>query len=208
MEEHCRRVQCAKNESGDNQSAYTRNPRLINRIGKKKSENAKKGKDKMHCTTCSRDNHIMENCFHVGKIKCYKCKKFRHKKAECRSKIKSEGSQKSKDQKVANATSIKKESHIAEMAESSKKAEEDISLIVSDENPMITNDSKIEEDVYDDMYMHDAFIGMNFSSHMYDWLVDSGLTNHIVNDWRLFTTFQPMRNTVVYGIGSKCNRPY
>jgi len=208
MEEHRQRVQRVKDESGDNQSAYAGNPRLINWIGKKKLENAEKGKDKdkMHCMTCGCDNHITENCFHTGKIKCYKCKKFRHKKAECHSKIKSEGSQKSKDQKVADTTLIKKESHIAEMAESSKKAEKDILLIISDENPMITDDSKIKEDVYDDMYMHDAFIGVNFSSHMYDWLVDSGSTNHIVNDRQLFTTFQPMRNTIVYGIGSKTSK--
>ncbi len=191
MEEHCCHTQCVKEV--DSKSQYAGNPKLINRISKKKLENAKKGKDKekMHCTMCRRDNHNTKNCFHAGKIKCFNCKKFGHKKADCHSKKKSEGSQKSKDQKVADATLTKKESHVAE------ETNEGMTLIATEE------DALMEEDLKNDVYMHDAYIGMNFSLRMCDWLVDSGSTNHIVNDWKLFTMFQPMKNAIVYGIGGK-----
>ena len=197
MEEHHCQTQRAKDK--DSESQYAGNLKLINWISKKKSENAKKGKDKekMHCTMCRQDNHNTKNCFHTGKIKCFNCKKFRHKKANCHSKKKSKGSQKSKDQKVANATLAKKESHVAEVTNGG------MTLIMTEEEPLIIKDTLMEKDLKNGVYMHDAYIGVNFSLRMCNWLVDSGLTNYIVNDQKLFTTFQPMKNAIIYGIGGK-----
>ncbi len=148
----------------DSKSQYTGNLKLINQISKKKLENAEKGKDKekMHCTTCRQDNHNTENCFHTGKIKCFNCKKFGHKKANCHSKKKSKGSQKSKVQKVADMTSTKKKSHVAEETNGG-------TTLIMTEEPSIIEDALMEEDLKNNVYMHDAYIGVNFSSRMCDW---------------------------------------
>jgi len=98
---------------------------------------------------------------------------------------------------VANATLAKKESHVAEVTNGG------MTLIMTEEEPLIIKDTLMEKDLKNGVYMHDAYIGVNFSLRMCNWLVDSGLTNHIVNDQKLFTTFQPMKNAIIYGIGGK-----
>ena len=39
------------------------------------------------------------------------------------------------------------------------------------------------------------------ASHQHDWLADSATTSHITNQRSAFTTFQPLTNTSVRGVG-------
>ena len=66
------------------------------------------------------------------------------------------------------------------------------------ESNKVTYDNSVEDD---DLYL--ANITANENSHMYDWLADTGSTNHIVNSCELFVTYESTPDATICGVGSK-----
>jgi hypothetical protein len=58
------------------------------------------------------------------------------------------------------------------------------------------------DNVYDYNVQYENFAA-NESAHMYDWLADTGSTNHISNRRELFSSYEPMLEATVHGVGSK-----
>ena len=63
---------------------------------------------------------------------------------------------------MADMTSTKKKSHVAEETNGG-------TTLIMTEEPSIIEDALMEEDLKNNVYMHDAYIGVNFSSRMCDW---------------------------------------
>jgi hypothetical protein len=180
-----------KGENG-NQSAYASSSKLlINCVGQ---QNQKGPRPK--CSRCGRTNHKTEDCYSTSKPKCNFCNKLGHKEKQCRLKKKALKPQTNKEKMVADATSKQPEANIAEVGEE----EESLMAMDLEEFP------DIEYDLTDTAYDHDmhyASICSNESARMYDWLADTGSTNHIAN-WRdLFSSYEPTPEATVYGVGGK-----
>src|SRR6266852_5279991 len=103
------------NENGQTAYAATNKP-LAKHIGNA-TQKPNQGKKHARCTHCGRNNHSVENCYHIKKPKCSGCHKLGHEIDDCRSKKKSQSSTScyNKDKKVADALVPVKQANIAEM---------------------------------------------------------------------------------------------
>ncbi len=188
-EEYRRRLKRDNEEGNNGQSAYASKPSLINRLDKNQSQNQNRNAKRQHCTHCGRNNHTIDNCYHISKPKCRNCKRLGHKKDKCRFKAKSEGSNKQKDELVAEV--IKPKAHIAE--------------ITDDQTTMIATAAEFtlpDDPFIDDEKDYQAHTAVNADSCMYDWLADSGSTTHITNQRQLFIKYESTPNAIIYGIGN------
>lgn len=192
-EEYRRRLKRGSIVSNGNESAYANSNSLINRIGKKNQGSKKQNASStsQHCTHCGRNNHNVEDCYHSAKPKCQICKKLGHKDEECRFKKKGQKPKKGKDKMVANTT--KNQTHIAQL-----ETEEEETL-ASMETETLTEETFIEEN--DDYKMYLASLAANENARMYDWLADSGSTNHIANRRELFSSYERTPEATVHGVG-------
>jgi hypothetical protein len=72
----------------------------------------------MHCTHCGRDNHNVENCYHIVKLKCPICNRIGHKEETCHFKKKTQKPHRQKDKLVNDAialNALKKQLNITEI---------------------------------------------------------------------------------------------
>src|SRR3984885_7656067 len=105
-----------KRDNDDANSSYAATNRpLTKRIGNAvQKQNNSPGKKRLRCTHCGRNNHLVENCYHLDKPKCSGCDKLGHKVEKCRSKKKSVNlARTDKDKMVADALAPVKEAHLA-----------------------------------------------------------------------------------------------
>jgi transposase InsO family protein len=150
-------------------------------------------KNKTRCTHCGRANHLVENCYHLSKPKCTFCKKLGHKEHECKSKKKS--FKPHKDKLVADATaSQSRDKTVANVADD---------MEIDGDETMAALDAELisNSDICDDMYLTN--LAANEASRLYDWLADSGSTNHITNRRDIFSSYEPTPDATVQGVGNK-----
>ena len=144
------------------------------------------------------NNHKVKNCYHATKPKCTICKWIGHEAKNCRFKKKTQKPQKDKNNIVTNVTSTKGEAHIAEIG-----SEEETLMACDAENPTLY-DNPFFEDISDpNVYTN---VTTNESAHMYDWLVDSGSINHITNWREFYSSYEPMPEATVHGVGGKISQ--
>jgi hypothetical protein len=153
----------------------------------------------MHCMHCGRDNHNIENCYHIAKPKCPICNRIGHKEEKCRFKKKTQKPRRQKD-KLVNDTiapnAPKKQLNIAEIG-----SDEETLAAVRNEDPMM-NDDPLINNLYD-YNVRFANVATNTDDHLYDWLADTGSTNHITYRCELFSTYEPTLGVTVHGVGGK-----
>jgi hypothetical protein len=58
---------------------------------------------------------------------------------------------------------------------------------------------------YSNQYQYDVYLAstVNENSRMYDWLADMGSTNHISNQRKIFSSYEPTPDVTVHGVGGK-----
>ena len=98
---------------------------------------------------------------------------------------------------AADATAPKKETNVAEAIGD---GEETLAAIGGDLH-MLPDDPFVD-DIYDYNVKY-ANVASNESIRMYDWLADSGSTNHITNRRELFSSYEPTPEATVHGVGGK-----
>jgi hypothetical protein len=154
---------------------------------------------RMHCMHCGCNNHNIENCYHIAKPKCPICNRIGHKEEKCRFKKKTQKPRRQKD-KLVNDTiapnAPKKQSNIAEIG-----SDEETLAAVRNEDPMM-NDDPLIDNLYD-YNVRFANVATNTDDHLYDWLADTGSTNHITYRCELFSTYEPTLGVTVHGVGGK-----
>ena len=195
-EEYRRRVQRGNGSTDSTYSAYGKP--LANRIGRA-AQDQKQKISKLKCTHCGRTNHKFENCYHASKPKCTICKKLGHDGDHCRknkdkSKKKKSSFQTNKDKRVIDALTTKEETQLAEVDE-------------DDEDETLTAMEIEKSSLSDCVSLYDcddlASLASNEASRMYDWLADSGSTNHITNRREFFSSYESTPGATVQGVGGK-----
>ena len=192
------------------ESAYAANkPTLASRISKgvqksKKDKGKPKAtqKGKIKCTHCGRTNHKVEDCYHASKPKCTLCEKIGHTEDQCYSKKKTSTSNSRNDKKkqIADALASKKETHVAE--ETADSDEETLMAM----NAESSNNANADQFLIDPNYDYDVNLASpayNEDARMYDWLADSGSTNHIACRRDLFSSYEQTPDATVHGVGGK-----
>ena len=148
----------------------------------------------MHCTHCGRTNHKIKNCYHISKPQCSYCKKLGHKEAICKTKKKT-SHPRNKDKIVAKVLTFPQEANAA--PDYNDYDDEEAETLTA-----LNADSFNEPILFDDdMYLANSTV--NEASRMYDWLADSGSTHHITNRRELFSSYDPMLQAIVHGVGGK-----
>jgi len=110
-----------------------------------------------------------------AKPKCTICKRIGHEAENCCFKKKTQKSQKDKNNIVTDMTSTKGEAHIAEIG-----SDEEMLMACNAENPTLYDNPFFKDVSNPNVYTN---VTTNESACMYDWLADSGSTNHITNQW-------------------------
>jgi hypothetical protein len=146
---------------------------------------------RQYCTHCGRTNHKIDDCYHLAKPKCSSCNKLGHKVDDCRFKKKNYRRQQKHDL-VTDAT--KKEANIAE-----HKSDDEETLAA------VETTSVVDAPSYNNEYENDVYLAstVNENSRMYDWLADTGSTNHISNQREIFSSYEPTPDVTVHGVGGK-----
>ena len=151
--------------------------------------------ERIHCTHCGRDNHKVKNCYYAAKPKCMICKWIRHKAKNCRFKKKAQKPWKDKNNIVVEATSTKGEAHIVEIG-----SDEEALMACDAEIPTLYNNPFYKDISDPNIYTN---IATNESTCMYDWLADTGSTNHITNRQELYSSYEPTPGATVHRVSSK-----
>ena len=95
-------------------------------------------------------------------------------------------------------TSTKGEAHIAEIG-----SDEETLMACDAKNPTLY-DNPFFKDVSDpNVYTN---VATNESAHMYDWLADSGSTNHITNWQELYSSYEPTPGATVHRVSGKISQ--
>ena len=94
----------------------------------------------LHCSHCGRDNHKIENCYHIAKPKCMICKWIRHEANNCHFKKKMQKPRKDKNTIVTKVTSTKGEAHIVEIG-----SDEETLMACDAENPTLFDNPFIKD---------------------------------------------------------------
>jgi hypothetical protein len=124
------------------------------------------------------------------------CKRISHKEDQCCFKKKTQKPHKQKEKLIANTTALKKEAHVAKVG-----TDEEMLVAIGDDQNM-----NIDNSLFDNIYnynVHYANLAFNKDYHIYDWLADSGSTNHISNWCEIFSSYKPTPEATVYGVGDK-----
>jgi hypothetical protein len=150
----------------------------------------------LHCTHYGRNNHKIKDCYHASKPKCTVCKKLSHKEDKCSFKKKTQKPCKSKNKKIAELSALKKETHIVEIG-----SDNETLVAIGDNHFMITDDPLIN-DIFDYNVQY-GNLAANSSDHMYNWLVDIGSTNHILNWHENFSSYEPTPEATIHGVSGK-----
>jgi hypothetical protein len=149
----------------------------------------------MNCKHCGRNNHWTRDCHHLGKSKCDGCGKFRHAATDCwhkacSSKRKFEDKEKEKE-KIYKKPKKEETNEGEEIEEITFNIEEDELF-----NPDEGESYNFEE--YDSCNLE----GIDECVLYYDWLADSATTSHVTNQHEAFTTYQPLKEITVAGVGN------
>jgi hypothetical protein len=204
MEEYCRR-QKRKGEDGNENQTNLAKLMLGNRITKPASNQNEDAK-RIKCSHCGWNNHKAENCYHALKPKCTHCKRLGHPEDRCRFKKKNQKStsQRDKDKRtIAAAATTKKETHTTEAGSDNE------TLTAMDAETSIDAESFMIDDPFiDDTTEYNSYLASQAStnddsSRLYDWLVDSGSTNHITNQRELFTIYGETPGATIHRVGGK-----
>jgi transposase InsO family protein len=140
------------------------------------------------------------------KPKCTHCKRLGHPEDRCRFKKKNQKStsQRDKDKRtIAAAATTKKETHTTEAGSDNE------TLTAMDAETSIDAESFMIDDPFiDDTTEYNSYLASQAStnddsSRLYDWLVDSGSTNHITNQRKLFTIYGETPGATIHRVGGK-----
>jgi transposase InsO family protein len=199
LKEEYQQKQLRAGKSEVNQ-AYTPKRSLQNRLTSKPGTSSDAS-----CKHCGRNNHMTIDCKHLGKSKCAICGKFGHTDDKCWNK----GKNKRKNEKEDDGRNRKKRKK-----EETNEAEED-----SDEEEITLNIEEVTEDTPEEgetstglfdpgdehyNFNSDNTYNMNQINEpliYYDWFGDSATTSHVSNRRDIFSTYQPLHNTSVVGVG-------
>ena len=163
---------------------------LLNRIG---GSAASDTKDTDRCKYCWRPSHKSEDCWSLIKTKCKHCNKPGHPEKNCRMRRKQQ-KKKGKEALVAEALTEKSEAHTVEIDET------DNEHLAAVESTSYSTVEPVFDNVYDSSY-HYASSPFNKASRMYEWLADTGSTNHISNTCDIFSTYISANDAKVIGVG-------
>ena len=188
-EEYLRRKSRSEREKSD-QTYYSQN-RPMN--GKRSLEDrlqdrpsGSKSYSGPSCQNCGHPSHDTPNCWWLGKPKCNKCGFFGHLEKDCQGKGKGK---KRKDVKRIEKGEPKK-----------KKRGNDESHNVEEEIVCI-----LQED--EEMYNYNGYNSADLNKIderliYYDWLADTATTSHVSNCLEAFTSFKPLKDAKVTGVGN------
>jgi hypothetical protein len=135
---------------------------------------------KPYCEHCKRPGHWSSKCHKFAGNKCRNCGKIGHQEKDCWGKKKDK-----EKRKGGNGGGSKKGT------EESNVGMEEISFLV--------NEELYNFDTYDacNLYGNDERLSW------YDWLADTATTSHVMHQREAFTTYAPMGNGSVMGVGGK-----
>src|ERR1700730_1564675 len=160
------------------------------------------------CRHCGRNNHEVQNCKFLGKLRCQTCKKIGHNKSHCwqkknkrksdKKEKESDSSQKKPKMESSNQSVIVGELSSAHIEEMSCVAEE--SQMVSDHDEQYDGecsgfDTYQTTDEIDECLIY------------YDWYADSATTSHIANSRDAFSSYQLITDTAISGVGEAITHP-
>ena len=186
-------------DKGEVNQAYTQKRSLQNRLNSKPGTNSD-----MSCKHCGRNNHNTPDCKHLGKSKCSICGKFGHTDDKCWNKGK--GKRKNdKEDSGGNRKKKKKE----EANEAAEESDEEITLNIEEITEVTPEEGGSSSSFFDPGEEHYNFNSDNtYNMHQidepllyYDWFGDSATTSHVSNRREIFSTYQPLHNTSVVGVG-------
>ena len=161
------------------------------------------------CGICGLNNHATINCKWKGQDKCGICLRFGHTTEDCYSrKAKALKRKREKDKNTGKGKGKKKrkkeEMNQGEDDDDDDDEDEHIAccLIGSNYTDIPLDESEVGQafnfDEHDVNYMGEY----NPPLIYYDWLGDSATTSHVTNRRDAFTTFRPLRDTTVSGVGN------
>ena len=159
----------------------------------------------VQCRQCGKTNHATENCIHLGKSKCSICRKFGHTDEKCWDKGKGKTNKYGKEDNQKARKKRKREE--ANEGEEEHDEEEIITLNVEEVTSqggvtsMSFNASEIGQHYNFNSDNTYTMTGINEPLIYYDWFGDSASSSHVTNKRDVFTTYEPLRNTSVMGVG-------
>ena len=175
---------------------------LHNRITSKPSTNAN-----MHCKHCGFNNHNTIDCKHLGKSKCSGCGRFGHTSDQCYNKGKDKRKRAENDGQGNGRFKKKWKKEEINQGEKEVDEEEIITLNVEEVNPQEKSTSPFFEPGEEGQHYNfnsDGTYNMHEINEpviYYDWFGDSATSSHVANGRDIFTTYQPLHNTSVVGVG-------
>ncbi len=100
---------------------------------------------------------------------------------------------------VAKVTNNKREANVAEAKSDD---EEMLATIAANSDHTILTDDLFVNDI-SDQNVNVSYLAANKTDRMYNWLADTGSTNHITNRREIFSSYEQTPEATVHGVGGK-----
>jgi len=200
---------------------------LANRLSEspgKRKQGAPNGslslRKKLHCNHCGRDNHKKKDCKYLGQKKCTDCDRF-HKGDKCwvPQASSSKCPWRGKEKEGESSNKKQKQSHSAENSAEANNATIHgvfvslLAVTISETDNVDTGDEENIEiyhcqcDSKDSKSVNISFSNVTSSpivpqnEDSFEWIADSASTIHVTNRRDAFTTYTPVPDIKVTGIG-------
>src|ERR1700678_1646267 len=156
------------------------------------------------CSTCGLNNHVTNNCKWKGQDKCGICHRFGHATEECYSRKAKALKRKREEKGKGKGKKKRKKEEMNQGEEDEDDDDEHIAccLIGSGYSDIPLDESEIGQMFNFDE--HDVNYSGDYNPPLiyYDWLGNSATTSHVTNRCDAFTTFRPLKDTKVSGVGN------
>jgi hypothetical protein len=162
----------------------------------------RKGKDVMYCNHCKKAGHWMSRCRKNAANNCYNCSKLGHHTKDCWSKKKDKDKDRDKDKDKDKGKGKNKggdETNIIEVVEANI-----MEVEVDAEVTFIIEETMEEGETYN-MDTFDMYNTSAIDEHLiyYEWLADNMTTSHVSCQRNFFTSYTPVENASMTGVGGK-----